>query len=598
MRLQHIKMPITEMASFVNYRQSEAGVAFYASRKTPAPTMIVLPMDGDRLTANRFTVVHMRARVGEQWYKKLRGIGGERALTTTEALFMRLWEAVIPTIGIGGELAIKRLLGAGGLELFPQIFKVVQIPTKAKLFHYLSTQGMSAELFEDYFGSVPQEAEEHAEQIDNASVYFPANMRPKRKQMLRQFLHTTHEILERNGLGYIFAGQIVFAPLRGNHIGNWHPVTRQMRIQPDTTNDKRNLFTLLHEYGHKFLDTELGGRKAVADDFVKVIKAGHHYRAEDLLRNVRWAAEEIIRPGLQLEKVGRTSKSMVHGSIWEVTKVIPWINASGHATRQFHASRIGEDGKPVREAGIRGPVLALLDRKNWKLLNANWESSEIPDISDIKGFKARLVSDQWFPTGYSETDPEEWWAELFALYMLDNLRGEPKNFVRRMLATGRASVTEQYEYDDDEYEEDWEPETSEIAAGEQLYHGTQVPYWDEREDSYETPFWVSNAPAVAERFSRWNHWSSGRPEPRVIAYVARQPLRLLQLTSRADFAAVERYWGFNTDDIQEFAEDVCAKGYDGWIVPSNYGYGQHDIMICDSDALEYRATRPLGDTKA
>jgi len=603
MRLESIRQrPLTEMASFLNYRQSDAGVAFYASQKASAPTLIILPMNGDRLTATQFTAVHIRARVGEQWYKQLRGItqrGGVHALTTTESLFVRLWEAVMPMIGIGGELAMKRLLGSGGLELFPQIFKVVQIPTKAKLFHYLSTQGMSAGVFKDYFGSVPEKSEEHAEQIDNASVYFPANMRPKRKQMLRQFLHTAHEILQRNGLGHLFAGQIVFTPLRGKHIGNWHPDTGQMRIKPDTTNDRSNLFTLLHEYGHKFLDTELGGQEAVKGEFIRAIQAGHHHERLDLLRNVRQAAEEIVKPGLRIEKLGRNTRGMTRGASWEVVRVIPWIDKDT-ATKRFQAARIGDDGRLMSTGGISGPVVGLLDRKTWKLLNPDRVPPELPDLSDIGGFKARLTSDKWFPTPYSETNADEWWAELFAIYMLGNLHGEPAEFVRQMLSRAPASIREQYEYDDYDEQDDWEPETAEIPVGEELYHGTQVPYmtWDEREDSNDTPFWVSNAPAVAERFSGWNEWDSGRPAPRIIAYVAAKPLRLLKLTSRADFIAVEEYWGFNTDDIHEFAEDVCAKGYDGWIVPNNYGHDQHDIMICSPYALEYKATRLLGATKA
>lgn len=47
--------------------------------------------------------------------------------------------------------------------------------------------------------------------------------------------------------------------------------------------------------------------------------------------------------------------------------------------------------------------------------------------------KHTVVSDDWFPSQYSETDHHEWWAELYAFYTIGNLRGEPAQWMKGML---------------------------------------------------------------------------------------------------------------------------------------------------------------------
>lgn len=433
MRLRDLTCPLHEMAAFNYLKGSDDVVAFYPNKAGRIPTTVVFPLDGRPSMAHNFIVLSIRPKVGNDYKwslvdkKKVPGA----TLTDAEQVFLKIWYEMIPHIGgrMFGELPLRRLAQQGILtQLFPNVFKAVTINGRDKLYHHLVTQGLDHGTFTQYLGDIPkQQAQKQGEMIHNATVFFPANLRPKRKQMLIQFLDAAYGVLQRNGIGNLFAGPITFAKLPGNTAGDWDHKTGNMRVQPNTQNDKSNLFTIIHEYGHKYWDQAMNEaqRQAVKEKYIERSDAGDQHQADESdLMAVYQAAEEIIQPGIQVQFLGRGKK---FAGTWEITSVFPWMNPrNGVPTKKYSARR--EGGGPT----MGGPVAALMDKKKWKILNA--DAGDAPDLSSVgQELKADIVSDQWFPTKYSESKYTEWWSELFGLHMLGNLKGEPAAFMNQVM---------------------------------------------------------------------------------------------------------------------------------------------------------------------
>lgn len=138
----------------------------------------------------------------------------------------------------------------------------------------------------------------------------------------------------------------------------------------------------------------------------------------------------------------------------------------------------------------------------------------------------------------------------------------------------------------DDYD-DYEPQMYVIEPGTMVYHGTSSTDWDERNEYPDVPFWVSENITDVEFFVTW-HGNPGNA--RIITFRTTKPLHLVLFNDRDDMDLFSEYTGIDMDFPGEAAEDICAKGLSGWIVPGNYKNGGSDIMVCDADALEYIET--------
>ena len=122
--------------------------------------------------------------------------------------------------------------------------------------------------------------------------------------------------------------------------------------------------------------------------------------------------EEIknhVNPGVEFEYLGRKKafKRYKHFVIKDVEGDGSWT-----------AYRKGDPNETHILGG--GPSVFLAKQWDLKGLDVN---------RDVATERYDVVSDQWFPTRYSETDAEEWWAELSTFFMLDHLKGEPDDFM-------------------------------------------------------------------------------------------------------------------------------------------------------------------------
>lgn len=134
-----------------------------------------------------------------------------------------------------------------------------------------------------------------------------------------------------------------------------------------------------------------------------------------------------------------------------------------------------------------------------------------------------------------------------------------------------------------------------LPAGTVLYHGTSDPDFDEVEDSFRGPAWVTDSPEVARRFAKRNEFSD--PRPRVLEFVLEEDLELRLIRGRADMVELEETHGISFAGVEDMRDTVEASGIPGWFIPNNYPEGA-DILIVDTTPLRHVKTEALDEAQA
>lgn len=115
-----------------------------------------------------------------------------------------------------------------------------------------------------------------------------------------------------------------------------------------------------------------------------------------------------------------------------------------------------------------------------------------------------------------------------------------------------------------------------LKRGTIVYHGTSS------EDEFENlngPAWVSNSVDVAKEFIGWTG-SEGRE--RILRFSVKKSVRLLVINSTEEIQELGEYLGIGRNFTSfELAEGIANAGYDGWIIPENYGYDAADILLVE-----------------
>jgi hypothetical protein len=144
-------------------------------------------------------------------------------------------------------------------------------------------------------------------------------------------------------------------------------------------------------------------------------------------------------------------------------------------------------------------------------------------------------------------------------------------------------IVESYEDEDDEYQAPT-PEEYTLKAGTTVYHGTNGRF-DERH-GLSSPSWVTDSIETAKYFATWK---PDEGKARLTTWKINGDLRLAIMTTE--------YLDYCHEDLcYEDPEDILAhlrrEGFDGWIIPDNYGTRQADILLNDANMLDYvKSTR-------
>jgi hypothetical protein len=254
-------------------------------------------------------------------------------------------------------------------------------------------------------------------------------------------------------------------------------------------------------------------------------------------------------------------------------------------TRGIEASEIGLTGNPnapvafdngrhrfawARDHGIRQVMVLVPNEQSddiSKMLGMNEASGALPS-SDASQQAASMPMDMTMggQTGVPQDDPDE------------------QDYKPEDMQT--LGLVDEDSDDDDDYEE-YEPQEYILPAGTELYHGTSAEDWNEVDEDIQPPFWVTEVEDDARYFVDWNGQEG---QARMLHYRNTEPLKLLLFHNRNDMTDFSEHTGIEFDSTFEAAEDICARGFNGWIVPGNYQYGGSDIMLCSSANIEYIGT--------
>lgn len=301
-------------------------------------------------------------------------------------------------------------------EKYPQVFTAIPITGQAALFRYITTNlGLGRETYEQVIGPVPEDMGDEAIQFHNARVFLPAGASKRSLTAAMKTLEHVYQNLNAKGLSDVMTGDIRFMPLGKNVGGTYNMGNGDMQVSPKIKDSGQTIYSLLHEYGHKYME-EGGRRDEIVAKYEDLQLEGEgHMPNLDTATAIQDAVSRI-QPGLRLTYTGRgrLAKDREH-----VVKSV----SGGKAYVALAAS-------PERVL-YSIPARGLLNPKKFQLQG----DIELPLETD----KWNDRSDQWFVTPYAETNEQEWWAELFAFYTMGNLSGEPAAWIQQFL-TGKQQI--------------------------------------------------------------------------------------------------------------------------------------------------------------
>ena len=401
-------VPLLEQS--FNYRLVGRGgyntVAYYGNRNDKIPSLMVMSMDNKPLAeSDNFVVITVKPRIAfkkAQEKDKRNGVAYS-PLSAQTALINYANSEVEPQ-------------SLQYMSIHSDIFNIKEINGRGRMFVYMTTTlGMSVGMFERNLGEVPEIDEGYID-VYGARLFFPENMRPKRKEGFVDLFRQLHKMFYAHSFINLIAGDVRFVKLTGNTLGLYYLATNDIRIKPTAQANNRLLFTMIHEHGHRYwyqFSSE-EARKTVRETFTQLQKGGENYvnPNEDSIKQRQQDFYDQIEIGSTVNYKGRKGAFKRHTPMTVKNK---------------------EGGNLYLKSGIRDIVAASGSAAAFMNNQWDFEGVEIQPVEDHELHTYGQDSEQWFPTQYSMQDPEEWFAELFALYIMDNLHGKPKAFLETVI---------------------------------------------------------------------------------------------------------------------------------------------------------------------
>lgn len=401
MRLLDLFEDELEEASY-NYSYDRDNVAyFYGTRKASIPSVVVINDDRGSLMheSNMYTVGTIKSQTvdkrGRQLLAKSGGYSFARSddepdgLTQEESEFLTAYKTVrsrdvdhesLKVLGKIREFNNRRLF-----------YKFITIDLR-----------MPLEVFEKYFGESPELEDDDFILFRDARVFFPDNVRESSKKTMLGLVAEFDKLLSAKKLDYLMHGDIRFVRIPGKTVGQYYEGSKDIRITPSVKKSKDVVFVIIHEFGHKlYYEYIQDKQKTIKSKYMELLRGGVRYKIPDEDSQLAQAKQQL-KPGLALTYKGR-KKNLKRAAGYIITSV---------------------EGGKFKAATIENPERNVLSGALASIINNNkWEIESISKIEDKEDVYE--ITEDWFPTKYSQKDHEEWFAELFAYYVASLLRGEP-----------------------------------------------------------------------------------------------------------------------------------------------------------------------------
>jgi hypothetical protein len=276
---------------------------------------------------------------------------------------------------------------------------------------------------EKKFGTMPTQLTETEIKIGNSQLYFPEGARESNVKTLTNLVTNVYNDLKSHGLEKLFTHPIRFVKNLGNTLGYYAQLDKDIKIAYTASNDDRTVFTILHEYGHKYYYEFFNQQPAVKNKWRDLRQTGTSYKDSDVSKTNDEQAKKLLAH----LKVGDVliSKGRKYKGEWIVTQ----ISGTKIALKQ---ESFDKDHTKLSVRNISGPATYFMTGDDW--------TSKNPDVATIMKYSPAVVqkhaiesTDAWFPTPYSETKPEEWFAELFAMHIAGKLKGEVESYMKELV---------------------------------------------------------------------------------------------------------------------------------------------------------------------
>lgn len=261
------------------------------------------------------------------------------------------------------------------------------------------------------------------QKIGNTELIFPDNMRGKRIQEITKLITEGNRVIEQAGLGVLTKVRMIVAPIQGNFVGLYYPTTKNIKIDPAAKATKTALKTILHEYGHKWYFEQLSpqGKQAVYNQYMAISK------------NI---PQKQISPERAKEL---TQYAMNVKSLLQTIKTGDEIGYIGKNKKYKDAAPYRVIYNTIQELSIISQVRNTykLTGKSQAFINSGFTHNGKPmTVEHPPGSTETEIEAGWFPTEYSRKNNEEWYAELFAYYLMGKLKDqEVIDFIKSTLNT-------------------------------------------------------------------------------------------------------------------------------------------------------------------
>jgi len=400
MKLEELKQRTDEAASYRFIRGMDGGTGIgLAGSRRGLPTLVLMSQTGSNIkeTETIYAIV-VKPRVGETLFRS----------TDPEDTFVELWAQ----FKFNGKVLNYFHL----YKNYPKVFKIIPLNGKANIFKTLTTDlGMPVPLYEQLFGEIPEDlGEEHYTDFHGARVFIPDNTRAANQKAMIDVLESLFQYLKASGFGFLFKGDIRFHRLPGRKIGVYYPKTGDMVIQPSVKKSKLVIYTLIHEFAHKFWYEFMdeAARIKVKEKYTELKRAGiSHDSSGSSHSKAKAELAKNIQPGMEFVYKGRKKAFKKWGEF-----VIKSVDGE-----KFWAAPTERPDITAMSGSIG---IFISNPSRWELKGLELSKEE---PTGAEGYDTE--TEQWFPTPYSETQDEEWWAEIFTFFILDTLKGEPEVFM-------------------------------------------------------------------------------------------------------------------------------------------------------------------------
>ena len=313
--LEFFKLTEAKQVYFNNTKWPEGGLALYSKRRSP-PNMVILPLDNQPIASSEnLLIIRAKVRTGDKI-----NIDNIRNGKKDPQ-----WENAWYGWGRGH-------VDMDDVEKYPQVWSSKPINGQAALFRYLTTDiGLGRETYEQVIGPAPEELGDEAIQFHNARLFVPTNMSKRGLAAAMKTLEHVYQYLNAKNLGDLVQGDIRFVRLAANVGGTYNMGNGDMQVNPKIKDDGQTIYSLLHEYGHKYME-EVANRQAIVDRYTDLKMEGEGHMPDLDTASALQSAAEAIKPGTQIHYKGRgwlakdrdyVVKSVSGGKVWVANTANP-----------------------------------------------------------------------------------------------------------------------------------------------------------------------------------------------------------------------------------------------------------------------------------